>query len=785
MIVSIFKSVKDPNTPFNRNVTEALKRIREGNSRDMIEQLRAMSPEDYNKNKAALPGVCFNGTFKTRSASGLLKHSGLIILDFDKFNTVDDALKFKNKIKKDKYVFAVWISPSQNGVKLLVRIPDDALKHKGFFEALKIYFNHPNWDDSGKDVSRFCFESYDPDIYTNYDSELWTEIEEPEAEDVGTKEPLIPVTSSNIIVNQLLKWWLSKYGMTQGKKNTNLYVLAKAFFDFGIDEYEAKIECQKFNEGGKENEIDAIVKSAYQRGTPGTKFFEDVEKKTKIEKAIRGGKSKDELKAEFPNVDITKFKDEMFVDEFWYYTDKGKILMSNHKFKFYLEQNNFYKYYPNETSPTFTFIKKDQNLLEETNDKRIKDYVLSDILSRTDIGYGPYDFVSGNTAYFKQDFLSFLSTTEVKMKQDTKDEGFLYYKNCVVKVTKNGFDLQDYIDIDGYVWKRQIIDRDFKKADHHKSEFRKFIWLISGQDADKYNTFKSVIGYLLHSFKTSANNKAIIFNDGTISDNPNGGSGKGLFWNALKYMKKVSRIDGKLYDPSKTFSMQTASVDTQILVFDDVKRNFSFESLFSTITEGIQLEYKNQGAVQIPVEQSPKIVITTNYTISGSGGSHDRRKFEVEMSNHFNSKFTPLDEFGHMLFSGWDNNEWLRFDNYMLQCLIYYLKNGMITHEFDNLDIRKFHKLTSQDFDEWTRDDDNIQFGVRLDKEVLFNKFIKENKDYEKWLKMKRFTGWLASYADFHGYKQEQGRTHSVRWIEFTKDGETNKTEDENEDIPF
>jgi len=784
MIVSIFKSVKDPNSPFNKDVLYALERIKTGNSKLQIDQLRVMSDDDYAKNKSVLPGVCFAGKFKTRSASGLVQHSGLITLDFDKLENIEEAEKLRNKIKKDEYVFAAWISPSGKGIKVLVKIPPEPKKHKGYFEALREYFNHPNWDNSGSDVSRFCFESYDPKIYINYDSARWIEIAQPDVEDVGCKEPLIAVQSSNIIVQNLLTWWQSKYGMTKGAKNNNLYILAKAFFDFGISESEAQMECIKFDEGGKEVEITQLVKSAFKGGQGGTKFFEDIAAKEKISKRIRSGASKAELQTEFPTVDISRFKDEMFVDEFWYYNDKGKLFMSNHKFKFYLEQNNFFKYYPSDTSATFTFIKKEQNLLEETNDKRIKDYVLNDIMSRPNIGYAPYDFVSGNTSYFKQDFLSMLSTTEIKMKQDTPTEGFLYYKNCVVKITNGKIEMQDYLDIDGYVWRRQIIDRDFKIADHHKAIFRKFIWLIAGQDVNKYNTFKSVIGYLLHSHKTSANNKAVIFNDGTISDNPNGGSGKGLFWNALKHMKKVSRIDGKSFEPTKSFPYQTVSTDTQILVFDDVKRNFNFESLFSLITEGIILEYKGQDALAIPVEQSPKIIITTNYTIGGSGGSFDRRKFEVEMSSYFNSKHTPLDEFGHMLFSDWSDAEWLMFDNYMVNCLEYFLENGLVSHEFDNLDTRKFHKETSFDFDEWSKDTENLALNIRHDKSILYTSFINEYPDYAKWLKQKKFTQWLETFANHNGYACVQGRTHQMRFIEFNTEEKPVTANDEN-DLPF
>lgn len=163
-----------------------------------------------------------------------------------------------------------------------------------------------------------------------------------------------------------------------------------------------------------------------------------------------------------------------------------------------------------------------------------------------------------------------------------------------------------------------------------------------------------------------------------------------------------------------------------------MKKNFNFESLFSLITEGITLEYKGQDAISIPVEQSPKILITTNYTIGGVGGSFERRKFEVEMSSYFSYKHTPLDEFGHMLFTDWDNKEWLRFDNFMINCVQYYLQNGLVKHEFNNLEVRKFIKETSFEFYEWSQDRDNLPYNIRLDKSEYFHKFIAEYQDFKK-----------------------------------------------------
>lgn len=85
------------------------------------------------------------------------------------------------------------------------------------------------------------------------------------------------------------------------------------------------------------------------------------------------------------------------------------------------------------------------------------------------------------------------------------------------------------------------------------------------------------------------------------------------------------------------------------------------------------------------------------------------------MSAHFSYKHTPLDEFGHMLFTDWDDAEWLRFDNYMVNCEQYYLQNGLVSHEFHNLDARKFIKETSFEFYEWANDG-NLRLNERLEK---------------------------------------------------------------------
>ena len=85
---------------------------------------------------------------------------------------------------------------------------------------------------------------------------------------------------------------------------------------------------------------------------------------------------------------------------------------------------------------------------------------------------------------------------------------------------------------------------------------------------------------------------------------------------------------------------------------------------------------KNKDEIFIPFERSPKVIITTNYVINGSGNSHDRRRHEIEFNQYFNGKHTPLDEYGRLLFDEWNNKDWISFDNYMIDNLQRFLING-------------------------------------------------------------------------------------------------------------
>ena len=785
--VTIFKNIKETEAPFHRDVSVVLQRIKDGATKSLVKQIRAeKNKAQRNELKKKLPAICFSGVFNKRLDSAIIEHSGLMCLDFDGHEKRKELLEHKERLTKDRYVYSVFISPSGNGLKVLVKIPPIADKHVSYFNSLMKYFDSPYFDKMCKNVSRVCYESYDPLLHINEKSALWDTIAEPTYKEVNSSiDPAtIPITDENKVVEILVKWWEKKYPMTEGSRNQHAFVLAMAFNDYGINKSLAGYVLNQFaTEGFNLTEITRTIDSAYANTMNfGTKYYEDEDKLDLIKNKIRRGVSKKEIRHQLneAGVDgeviesvIIRIESENSKLTFWEKSDKGTIKIVHFSFKKFLEDNGFFKYCP-EGGKHYVFVKVTNNLIDHTSEKQIKDFILNHLIELDDLSI--YNYFADNVRFFRDEFLTLLSTVDIYFIEDTKDSAYLYYKNCAVKITKGLIEPIDYIDLGGYVWKDHIINRNFKICDDVGCDYKTFISNICANDKSRVITMESTIGFMMHGHKNLSYCPAVILNDEVISDNPEGGTGKGLFMNALSQMKKLVVIDGKAFAFEKSFPYQLVSADTQILCFDDVKKHFDFERLFSVVTEGLTLEKKNKDAIKIPFSKSPKIGITTNYAIKGSGNSFARRKWEIELHQHYNKNFTPLEEFGKHFFAEWDEDEWCVFDNYMTSCLQNFLSTGLVKSEFVNLQIRQLSAETSHDFIEWCglvegqQTNKPINVGQKYIKQDLYFEFIGEYPDYGPKAKMTisrtRFYKWLWAYGLYTtGVDPEDGRDPTGRWI--------------------
>lgn len=165
----------------NKDILKILEDIKSGTYRNQITYLRKSladsKTEAAERAKKSLLAFTPSATFKGgRKIEFLTNYNGLMVLDIDKLTT-DKLKESQSKIKEDQCVFASFISPSGNGLKILVKVESGKNDHKETFLQLQTYFEEllsVEIDKSGKDITRLCFVSFDPELYLNENSTSFT-----------------------------------------------------------------------------------------------------------------------------------------------------------------------------------------------------------------------------------------------------------------------------------------------------------------------------------------------------------------------------------------------------------------------------------------------------------------------------------------------------------------------------------------------------------------------------------------------------------------------------------
>ncbi len=165
IIVSCFQSATDTN-PRSINLLQWLEGSPQLNK--LVDAIRAEGDKDKRaKLKKQLPAITPSGTFSVRRADGLVKHSGLIALDFDNC----DPEKTKKILFNIVNIYYAGLSASARGIWALVPVYNPE-QHKRHFEALRsdMALLGLEVDKACGDVSRLRFYSYDPEPIFNLEA---------------------------------------------------------------------------------------------------------------------------------------------------------------------------------------------------------------------------------------------------------------------------------------------------------------------------------------------------------------------------------------------------------------------------------------------------------------------------------------------------------------------------------------------------------------------------------------------------------------------------------------
>ena len=481
--ISVFKELlKAQEVPYIIPLWKCLERIRTGKSQELLDKIRgAESKEVADKLKQKLPCIVFSGEFKERNKDGLITHSGLMVVDFDKYPNNDVMIKHLLELKQNKHFVTLFISPSGKGIKGVVKIPvSDKITHEKYFKAFNSEFQYNYFDKSNCNVDRVCFESFDPDIYINYDAEVYSPLLVDEGYNVKDKVPLIPINDESVIIEKIMRFnW--KKDFVEGERNSFIFDLSGAFCEYGISQSTAEGYILNNVIYGSFSEIEAknTIKSAYKIRSFNTKYFENYQQIDRIKTDLKKGKKEVIEKYNIDEDVYNEIKEVSEAEDFWFINDKNKISVNPLKYKFFLERNGFKKHFPNESDkPQFVSIQS--NKVKLTSVSKIKDFVLDYLMNRKELEV--WNYCANYQNLFSEQFLLMLESIDLIMLNDNRNTSFLAFKNGILEVTKDKIELIDYIDVDGYIWESHILDREYIKLDNFDNDYKSFINNISGSE---------------------------------------------------------------------------------------------------------------------------------------------------------------------------------------------------------------------------------------------------------------------------------------------------------------
>ena len=232
----VIDEIKKPSTTYIPKVVADIRKAPDHNTRSQI-KIRM------------LPVICFSGNFTRREDSALQEYSPLVCIDLDNVQDIPGELK---RIKIFPYVAAAFISPSGNGVKVVVLHDNtDPSYHKELYHKLGSDMGFTGRSDlvfdlSCSNVSRACFFSYDSKAYYNPNATPFQFTPDPKY-----IAPVVKPTHTNIIfttpiitdpaklrlqIKETHSLFEDYYSMTPGVRNSHLYILARFFRLDGIPE---------------------------------------------------------------------------------------------------------------------------------------------------------------------------------------------------------------------------------------------------------------------------------------------------------------------------------------------------------------------------------------------------------------------------------------------------------------------------------------------------------------------------------------------------------------------
>lgn len=494
------------------------------------------------------------------------------------------------------------------------------------------------------------------------------------------------------------------------------------------------------------------------------------------------------------------------IEKFWHEVEKKKednentgkkiVFEIGNCFQF-LEANGFYKVERN-TGGAMDIIRIEEGFVSIISAMSLRDFVCDFVFRTTSDREVKDFFMNGRGSLLGQDKLENLQRKDLDILDYERGEQWYFYKNARMKVTAEK--IEESADI-VYAWKSVKLNRDFERVEIIKDisysvesgwqitftdeakncEFLQFLmntcnfWWRESESTDHREELThhlvnkiSSIGYLLTDYKDKSESKAIISMDSKMSEvgQNSGRSGKSLIGTALETMRKTTYVNGRNNDTSSDFMYNEVERDTKLIWLDDIKARFNITRLFNDLTGKLNVNIKGGAKFSLSYKETPKFYITTNHAIEGlsdNASIQDRVCF-MSFSDYYGIDRKPVDDFGHLLFDGWDKEQWNLFDNLMLECVMYYMRfaksnfgnpgRGLIDPPMENIEARTLRQEIGEVFVQWADTyfcEGSSYLNTRLERKTIFDDFNKEYPGFSRIVTPSNFGTKMKKYCQFRG----------------------------------
>jgi hypothetical protein len=522
-------------------------------------------------------------------------------------------------------------------------------------------------------------------------------------------------------------------------------------------------------------------------------------------------------------------------EKFWYeseYTDKSGTVHKKYEYEylnalFFLQNRGFGRYVTKDNQVNPDFIR-----IEGYTARLIQHWEARQFIFDFSMDNCPREvsnmLVKGGTQFLGPDKMNFLKLLQPNFPEPDGNVQYFYFERDTWEVTRTGIRPYDSANIRHHVWKDCVTGMNpgllpplfsFEKdesgnysytlsADGKKCHYLQFLinasnfsWkkerLIAEGNRDVFITGEErqenvrhllsklcAIGYMAMEFKDPNVIKAVVGMDGKqgAGTDSNGRCGKSLVGVAMEHVMPVAYINGKKKDLETDQFIWTEVVEKTRLVFmDDVSKGFNLESQFANLSGSWQVNYKGGGRRTFSFSVSPKMYISTNFTLRGNGDSFRARQWLLGFSDYYNARHQPKDDFGVLFFNEWENDQWTLFWNLIACCVHLYMNYGVMEAPEERLMQRIDMNIMGERFIDWAEawfeNEDDLRLNRRIPRRDMEASYKTELTQRDlQYFTPQLFRDKLLAFCRWKGYRLNPQKFHpkTGEALYLDKDGNPN-----------